>query len=98
MTQVSEKELRISYPEGDSSSVFVFVASPSLAKRDVQSWSDIQGVTISVSGNVDSTPAVTFAGRYGGDGSPIYGYNHWRIEHKMPEEFEGVPEIVLTFE
>ncbi|KAH8169469.1 hypothetical protein LIA77_10013 [Sarocladium implicatum] len=98
LTNVSENQLRISYPEGDSSSVFVFYASPSLDKRDVLAWSDIQGASISISGNVDVTPAVAFAGRYGGGaGGAYYGYNHWQFEHKMPEGFVGVPEIVITF-
>ncbi|KAK0389061.1 hypothetical protein NLU13_2637 [Sarocladium strictum] len=98
LMDVSPKQLKVTYPEGTGESIFVFVASPSLAKRDVQSWADIQGVSISVSGNVNAEPEITFAGRYGGDGSPIYDYNHWRFEHRMPASFEGSPEIIIQFD
>lgn len=96
--EVSPKKLKVTYPEGTSSSVFTFVASPSLAKRDVQSWADIQGITISVSGNASPVPKVTFAGRYGGSGSPIYDHNYWSLVHTMPAGFEGTPEIIIEFE
>lgn len=96
--EVSPKKLKVTYPEGTSSSVFTFVASPSLAKRDVQSWADIQGISISVSGNANPDPQITFAGRYGGSGSPIYDHNHWTFVHTMPAEFEGAPEIIIEFE
>ncbi|KAI1016720.1 hypothetical protein LB504_007169 [Fusarium proliferatum] len=98
LMEVSPKKLKVTYPEGTSSSVFTFVASPSLAKRDVQSWADIQGISISVSGNANPDPQITFAGRYGGSGSPIYDHNHWTFVHTMPAEFEGAPEIIIEFE
>lgn len=96
--QVSPKKLKVTYPEGTSSSVFTFVVSPSLSKRDVQSWADIQGISISISGNADPVPKVTFAGRYGGSGSPIYDNNYWSLVHAMPTGFEGAPEIVIEFD
>ncbi|EXL65123.1 hypothetical protein FOPG_18637 [Fusarium oxysporum f. sp. conglutinans race 2 54008] len=98
LMEVSPKKLKVTYPEGTSSSVFTFVASPSLAKRDVQSWADIQGISISVSGNANPVPKVTFAGRYGGSGSPIYDHNYWSLVHTMPAGFEGTPEIIIEFE
>jgi hypothetical protein len=87
----------VTYPKGSSSSVFTFAVSPSLTKRDVQSWPDIQGVSISVSGNANIEPVVTFGGRYGGSGNPIYDANHWTIVHTMPAGFKGVPELIIKF-
>lgn len=98
LTEVSPNRLKITYPEGTSESVFNFVASPSLAKRDVQSWADIHGILISVSGNANPEPEITFSGRYGGAGSPIYDHNHWSFVHKMPSGFEGTPEIIIKFD
>ena len=98
MTEVSANRLSITYPEGGSDSEFVFYVSPSLAKRDVASWSDIQGVDISVSGNAADLVEVTFAGRYGGDNGPYYDHNYWRFEHTLPEDFTGVPELIIEFE
>lgn len=94
---VTANSLKLSYPDGDADSVFEFYVSPSVLQRDIESWDDVHGVSVSVSGNVDPTPVVTFNGRYGGAGEPYYDYNYWRFEHKMPEGFEGTPEILLEF-
>ena len=97
LMEVSPKKLKVTYPQGTSSSVFTFAVSPSVAKRDVQSWADIQGISISISGSVSPVPEITYAGRYGGSGNPIYDQNYWSIVHKMPAEFEGAPEIIIEF-
>ena len=96
--EVSPKKLKVTYPEGTSSSVFTFAVSPSVAKRDVQSWADIEGISISVSGNADPAPEITFAGRFGGAGNPIYDQNYWSMVHRMSAGFEGAPEIIIEFE
>jgi hypothetical protein len=87
----------MTYPNGNAGSSFVFIASPSLAKRDVQSWADIQGISITISGNVNPVPAIEFKGRYGGSGGALYDHNHWRFEHKMAANATGVPEIIIDF-
>ena len=95
--EVSPNRLKITYPNGDSKSVFAFFVSPYLLQPNVGGWKDIQGVSISISGNVDKTPTITFAGRYGGSAGPYYDHNYWRFEHKMPPNFTGKPEFIIDF-
>lgn len=97
LVDVSPNRLNLTYPDGDASSVFTFYASPSLLQRNVQGWSDIQGVNISISGNVDPNATVKFAGRFGGSYGPYYDYNYWYLQHTMPAGFEGTPELVIDF-
>jgi hypothetical protein len=94
---VSANSLKITYPDGDASSIFRFYVSPSLLQPNVKSWDDIQGIGISVSGNVDENFQLDFAGRYGGEYNPWYDHNFWRFEYKMPADFEGVPELTIEF-
>jgi hypothetical protein len=63
--------LNLTYPLGSSSSVFSFVVSPFKALKDVQSWSDVQGLTVHVSGNVNETYTVGWAGSEGGAYSTV---------------------------
>lgn len=95
--EVSPNRLKLTYPDGGADSVFAFFVSPSLHQPNVEGWDDIQGVSISISGNVDEAFTLTFAGRYGGVAGPYYDHNYWRFEHKMPEGFEGTPELTIDF-
>tara|TARA_R110002060_G_scaffold40948_3_gene52333 strand:+ start:275 stop:421 length:147 start_codon:yes stop_codon:yes gene_type:complete len=40
-------------------------------KTDVATWEDVQGLSVNVSGNVNSTYSVGFAGSYGGAYDPV---------------------------
>lgn len=95
--EVSPRRLKLTYPDAGTDSVFTFFVSPSLLQPNVRSWSDIQGVNISISGNVDEKHDLKFAGRYGGASNPWYDHNYWRFEHKMPPGFKGTPEMVIEF-
>ena len=96
--EVSANSLKITYPQGGAGSSFIFYVSPSLRQPNVKSWDDIQGVSVSISGNVVKEPDVKFYGRYGGSGSSWYDHNYWRFEHKMPAGFTGKPEIIIKFD
>jgi hypothetical protein len=95
--EVSPNRLKLTYPDGGARSTFTFFVSPSLLQRNVKSWADIQGINISVSGNVDKGFDLKFAGRYGGGASTYYDHNYWRFEHKMPANFTGKPELIIDF-
>ncbi|KAI0010828.1 hypothetical protein F4779DRAFT_275955 [Xylariaceae sp. FL0662B] len=95
--EVSPRRLKITYPDGGADSVFTFYVSPSLRQRNVKTWADIQGISISVSGNVDEAYDVKFAGRYGGAYGAYYDHNYWWFQHKMPAGFEGTPELIIDF-
>ena len=96
--EVNANRLKITYPQGGAGSSFVFYVSPSLRQPNVKGWNDIQGVSVSISGNVAKEPDLKFYGRYGGSGSPWYDHNYWRFEHKMPAGFTGKPEIIIEFD
>jgi len=95
--EVLPNRLKLTYPDGRADSVFTFFVSPSLRQPNVKTWDDIQGVSITVSGNVDEKYDLKFAGRYGGSAGPYYDHNYWRFEHKMPAGFEGTPELIIDF-
>ncbi|KAF2219259.1 hypothetical protein BDZ85DRAFT_206451 [Elsinoe ampelina] len=90
--------LNLTYPYGTASSVFSFMVSPFRTKRDVSNWADLQGVKINVSGNVADTYNVTFQGAFGGSGSVVNDFEFWNFTYRMPSNFSGNPNMVLTFE
>jgi hypothetical protein len=66
--------LNLTYPRGNSSSVFTFMvpANPLGGKRDITGFADIEGANIQLSGGtVDSTPIISFCGLVGGTCSVI---------------------------
>lgn len=67
----SANSLNLTYPLGDVNSIFSFIVSPFKAKRDVTSWDDVQGLSIHVSGNVNMSYSIGYAGTYGGAYSTI---------------------------
>lgn len=68
------------------------------AKRTVTSWSDLVGLKVDVSGNVDMKYNLTFAGENGGADETTNDFEHWNFTYGMPGGFEGVPQITLKFE
>ncbi|KAK0122231.1 hypothetical protein ONS95_010484 [Cadophora gregata] len=90
--------LNITYPLGNASSVFSFVVSAFKEKTDVSTWEDVQGLSVHVSGNVNSTYAVGWAGSYGGAYKPVNDFEFWNFTYTMPVGFEGVPSLLLELE
>lgn len=67
----SANTLNLTYPLGDANSIFSFIVSPFKAKKDVASWDDVQGLSVHVSGNVNMSYTIGYAGAYGGAYSVI---------------------------
>jgi hypothetical protein len=69
----SEKTLNLTYPSGNSTSSFSFLVGTNskYGKRDVASWSDIEGVSIDVEGTVNLNYTISFNGIVGGAGDMI---------------------------
>lgn len=59
-------QLNLTYPYGTASSSFSLLVSPFAMKKDIVGWEDIQGLNVTVSGNVDSNFTLGYAGNYGG--------------------------------
>jgi hypothetical protein len=95
---VSPNKLELSYPYGNSSSIFSFIVSTFDKKRNVASWDDIQGANVSVTTSANTSYAVTFAGLYGGQDKVINDFEFWNITYTMPVNFTGIPKLVLDIE
>jgi hypothetical protein len=63
--------LNLSYPYGTSTSHFSLLVSPFAKSKDVYSWDDIQGASVTIEGNVNMTYSLGYAGAYGGAYSTI---------------------------
>ncbi|KAL0943340.1 uncharacterized protein CTRU02_201226 [Colletotrichum truncatum] len=93
--EVSPNRLSLTYPNGTADSIFTFVVGTFLKKRTVTGWGDVQGLNVSISGNVNETYALSFAGAYGGANSPIRDFEFWNFTYSLPAGFEGKPNVVL---
>ncbi|KUJ08398.1 uncharacterized protein LY89DRAFT_741766 [Mollisia scopiformis] len=94
----SANTLNLTYPLGDANSIFSFIVSPFKAKKDVTSWEDVQGLSVHVSGNVNMSYTVGFAGSYGGAYTVINDFEFWNFTYTMPANFTGIPAITLELE
>jgi len=63
--------LNITYPDGNSSSIFTLLVSPFAAKKTISGLQDIQGLNITLSGTINMTESLNYAGGYGGADSTI---------------------------
>lgn len=96
--QVEPGRLSLTYPKGNSSSIFTFVVSTNKKQRTVIGWEDVAGLKVGVSGNVNLTYSLEFAGQYGGKGSLIRDFEFWNFTYSMPDGFKGVPNLILEVE
>jgi len=63
--------LNLTYPLGDSSSIFTLLVSTFKSVTNVVSWADLPGVNAVVSGNVNADFSLAFTGADGGTGTII---------------------------
>lgn len=96
--KVEPWKLTLSYPNGTSDSVFTFVVGTFTKKPTISGWEDVQGLKVTICGNVDEDYELSFGGANGGDDSPIQDFEYWNITYAIPSDLEEVPEIVLEFE
>ncbi|KAH7148248.1 hypothetical protein EDB81DRAFT_688108 [Dactylonectria macrodidyma] len=96
--EVNPMNLTLSYPYGTASSIFTLVVGTFANKKTVSGWEDVQGLDVTVSGNVNEKYALSFGGSYGGANSPIRDFEFWNFTYTMPAGFEGVPTITLDLE
>ncbi|KAK1525506.1 hypothetical protein CABS01_00595 [Colletotrichum abscissum] len=94
---VSPGHLSLSYPRGNSTSIFTFLVSsnPLGGKRDISGLDDLEGIQVSVSGSVNPQPGIGFCGLVGGTCSIIHGFEFWNITFVMPGDSSAVPSIEL---
>ncbi|KAI1847786.1 hypothetical protein JX265_009214 [Neoarthrinium moseri] len=97
---VAANTLSLSYPRGNSSSVFSLMVKPNPrgGKRDMASLDDIEGVKIEVSGSVDPVPEISFCGLYGGTCDIIHGFEFWNFTYTMPANSTEIPRVNLKID
>ncbi|KAL1623142.1 hypothetical protein SLS54_004629 [Diplodia seriata] len=98
VADVSPGVLNLTYPRGDAGSVFSFMVGKGKGVPDVAGWADVKGVSVTVEGNANLTYGVAFQGAYGGAGETVNDFEFWNFTYYMPEDFEGTPNLVLSFE
>jgi len=98
-------QLNLTYPHGTSASVFtLLVSSFNTApfalgkKREISSWDDVVGLSVKVSGNVNMTYALSFAGTYGGADTVINDFEFWNFTYSMRYGEEKIPNLMLNVE
>lgn len=91
-------KLTLSYPYGNADSVFTFIVDTFTAKRTITGWQDVPGLSVAVSGNINQTLDLSFAGTYGGILDPMLDFEYWKFTYRMPEGFVGIPTLVLDLE
>ncbi|KAJ4992865.1 hypothetical protein SVAN01_01569 [Stagonosporopsis vannaccii] len=98
--ETGENYLELSYPQGNATNGFSFLVGTNSwdGKRDVASWSDVEGINVNVTGSVDQNYTVTFNGANGGAGDPINEFEFWNFTYLMPEGSSEVPRVRLELE
>ncbi|CAG7556354.1 unnamed protein product [Fusarium equiseti] len=93
--QVSPGRLHLSYPRGNSSSMFSLLMGTFIEKPTIKSWDDLPNLRVNVSGNVDPKYELSFGGAYGGGSQTVRDFELWNFTYTMPTGFEGTPALTL---
>lgn len=92
---MSPNVLNLTYPNGTKSSIFSLVVATFPEKPTLSGWDDVQDLKVQVSGNVNMSYGLSFAGSYGGTDALIRDFEFWNFTYSMPAGFSGTPNIVL---
>ena len=95
---VSPARLNLRYPHGNASSIFTLVVSAFTKQRILTGWEGVQNLNVTVSGNVDPSYSLSFAGQYGGTSKLLRDFEFWNFTYIMPKDFEGVPNLCLDLQ
>ncbi|KAG4415364.1 hypothetical protein IFR04_011513 [Cadophora malorum] len=87
--------LNITYPYGTTSSIFSFIISTFSSRPTIKGWEDIPGLSVNVTGVVNGTFELSFAGLFGGQDEPIYDFEFWNLTYSVPAGCTGLPNVVL---
>jgi hypothetical protein len=66
IAEAAPGSLNLTYPIGNGSSIFTLLISPFAAKKTISTIEEIQGLTLNVTGSVNETYSLSYAGGYGG--------------------------------
>lgn len=87
--------LNLTYPDGNDTSIFTLLVSTFTKKRTVTAIEDMQGADFTISGTINETYALSFAGAYGGADNTINDFEFWNFTWSVPAGFVGVPNLSI---
>ncbi|TLS30351.1 hypothetical protein PpBr36_03213 [Pyricularia pennisetigena] len=94
--EVSAGRLSLSYPRGGAASQFSLLVGTHKRRPNINGWEDLIGLKVNVSGTVNTTHTLQFAGAYGGPLSTVRDFEFWNFTYYMPSEgAQVIPNIVL---
>ncbi|KAF0644232.1 hypothetical protein FPSE5266_12152 [Fusarium pseudograminearum] len=93
--EVGPGKLHLSYPRGNSSSVFSLLVGTFIGKPTIESWEDLPNLQVNVSGNTNPKFQLSFGGAFGGSSKTLRDFELWNFTYTMPESFQGVPALTL---
>ncbi|KAI1122990.1 hypothetical protein F5Y10DRAFT_252866 [Nemania abortiva] len=93
--EVSPGKLKLTYPQGNASSVFTLIVSTFSKMRTLSGWGDVQGLDVNVSGNANMSYSLSFGGSNGGTSKTIRDFEIWNFTYTMDDGFEGTPSLSL---
>lgn len=94
-TEVAPGKLRLTYPKGNSTSIYSFIVGTFKQNRTISDWTGVQGLQVNISGNVDMNYSLGFAGSHGGAYVPINNFEYWNFTYSMPKDFDGIPSVLV---
>lgn len=92
---VSANKLNLTYPSGNSSSIFTFIVGAFKQNRTIADWSGVVGLNVAVTTNANESYSLTFGGANGGEAETLRDFEVWNFTYAMPDGFDGVPNMVL---
>ena len=98
IAEAAPSSLNLTYPIGTNKSIFSLIVSPFEKKRTVTSLADIQGLTVNVTGSVDSNYTISWAGAFGGSSSVINDFEFWNFTWSMPANSTVAPNLHLSLD
>ncbi|KAM0542281.1 hypothetical protein ACHAPJ_012889 [Fusarium lateritium] len=96
--KVGPGKLHLSYPRGNSSSVFSLLVGTFVKKPTIKGWGDLPGLRVKVSGNIDPKFELSFGGSNGGSSETLRDFELWNFTYTLPTKFEGTPALTLDLE
>lgn len=93
--EVSPNKLGLTYPQGNSSSIFTLIVGTFKQNRTIADWSGVVGLDVDISTNANASYSLAFGGAMGGSVETIRDFEVWNFTYVMPEDFEGVPTMSL---
>ena len=93
--EVVPNKLSLTYPSGNSSSIFTLIVGTFKQNRTIADWSGVVGLNVDVSTNANESYSLSFGGAMGGTSETIRDFEVWNFTYVMPEDFGGVPTLSL---